>query len=516
LRAAPVRLAILPLQVEGDPIPSAPGIAVDIATRVGGMRGNFLIIPALDIARNKVEVPQQAKAVLGATHALETKLKNSNGWIEMLAQVVDLSTRTSIHEVRGTYDAKDPTPLAKALTATIAAAFHASSPPETVSPAAYRYYVQGIALLTRDNLSAAEAIPLFKKTIELDPRSALGYAGLAEAQVELSIRSGDRALLDSAGDAITKAKSLNGDSVPVLLISGRWNRERSLYDKSIQDYSRATEIDPSNADAWQRLANTHLAADHVELAESTYKTAIQVQPQSYRPYLDFGAFYYARARYREAEELFRKVTALAPALPTGHSNLGGVLMSLGRFPEADQELLEALRLKKTVAVLSNLGALYNLQCRYVEALKMFEEAQALGQPGIVLYSNFGYTYRHLHRAADAAEAYRKGLALAEQEITVDPKRAGPRANLALFAVFLQDRKRAAFEIGQALALAPGNAAVLSLAAMTYEALGERDKTLAVLQTAPGFLLASLNREPDLEDLQKDPRFVELVTKRPAL
>jgi hypothetical protein len=49
-----------------------------------------------------------------------------------------------------------------------------------------------------------------------------------------------------------------------------------------------------------------------------------------------------------------------------------------------------------------------------------------------------------------------------------------------------------------------------MAAQTYEVMEEREKTLALIQDAPDWLLARLNRFSDLADLQKDSRFKGLL------
>ena len=44
----------------------------------------------------------------------------------------------------------------------------------------------------------------------------------------------------------------------------------------------------------------------------------------------------------------------------------------------------------------------------------------------------------------------------------------------------------------------------------FEAMGERDKSLEILQSATPDLLRELNRQPDVTSLRKDPRFVAML------
>ena len=72
LAGPPVRLAVLPFVVQGDPVPGAGGIALDVASRLSGARRNFTVISPRDAERFGVQTAVKAKSILGATHLLET------------------------------------------------------------------------------------------------------------------------------------------------------------------------------------------------------------------------------------------------------------------------------------------------------------------------------------------------------------------------------------------------------------------------------------------------------------
>jgi hypothetical protein len=52
-----------------------------------------------------------------------------------------------------------------------------------------------------------------------------------------------------------------------------------------------------------------------------------------------------------------------------------------------------------------------------------------------------------------------------------------------------------------------------VAATTYAALGQKDSLLALLGTAPKAVIEDFNRWPDMADLKRDPRFIQLLTSR---
>jgi tetratricopeptide (TPR) repeat protein len=95
-------------------------------------------------------------------------------------------------------------------------------------------------------------------------------------------------------------------------------------------------------------------------------------------------------------------------------------------------------------------------------------------------------------------------------LTQDPRNGVIRSHLAYLCARLGDGQRAASEIAQALQLSPNDADTRWAAAITYEALGQREDTLAVLNESPEGVLADLSHWPDVAELHKDPRFLQLL------
>jgi tetratricopeptide (TPR) repeat protein len=512
----PVRLAVLPMVVEGTPLQAVDGIAQDVADRLSAVRGNFLVIPPVEARSNGVDSPAKAKTVLGATHVLRTRLAGTGGQITALASVIDTASGQTLSDLNSVYAVSDAPVMAKALAATVTRAFHLRSGvvAEVVSPAAYPDYVQGLALIRGTDVNAGDkAIPFFKKAIELDPRSALAYAGLAEAELWNFDKDGDRKWLDSAGEMIAKARSLNPDSAHVLVVAGWFKRDHGQYEQAIEDLRRATEVEPSNSEAWSRLARVNEAMNRPQDAEATYRKAIAAQPGYYRPYYEFGVFYHLRGQYREAEVLFRQVTALAPEFDDGYTHLGLALMHQERYSEAEEAMRRSLRLHESARVLTDLGVLYYRQERYAEAVPFYEKSVVVGPASAVRYVDLGDGYWRLGRSREAAEAYRAARKMAEDELTRNPRKGSTRALLGWIYARLGDPGRAVFETTQALGLEPDNPKVIQAAAEAYEILGQRDKALSALTNAPVRLLEELSRKPDTKELGRDPRLVELINKK---
>ena len=509
-----VRLAVLPITVEGPAVPAAAGLAVDLADRLSGARRGFVVIPPAEAERNRVDTPDKAKTVLSATHVLRAHVRNTGAQMVVQASVIDAASGQSVQRLQGTYPLNDISLLSNALTATITGAFRLRSgvPMDVLAAAAYPSYLQGLYFLRRDNVSADQAIPYLQNSVQLDPRSALPYAALAEAQLQKFTRNYGPEWLDRAAQSVAKAQSFNADSPAVLLAAGLLQQQHGLYDEAARDFNRAGELAPDNADAWRRLAEVYGDLNRPDDAIATYQRAIRAQPDYYAPYLEFGLFYYYRAQFQEAERLFRNTIAVAPGLARGYMDLGLALKEQGRYKEAEESLVASLRLLETSSALTNLGALYYQQERYQEAATFFEKSLK-SEADAIAYEDLGDAYRHLGSLDAAAQAYRTAESMAEAEVIQNPRDPFARALLARLAAQLEERRQAEFEIQQALVMNPGITRVLRTAALTFEALAEREQTLKVLSGAPWRLLDELSHQPDMRGLQQDPRFQELLRNK---
>lgn len=514
----PVRLAVLPVEMAASLSgqPGLGGVATDVARRLTGRRRNFTVIPPAEATSYGVDTPDAAHGALGATHALELKLSATGSDISGAARLIDLESGRSTRTLEGTYARDDPAALARAFAAIVSEAFRLPAPdrPEELSGEAGAAYAEGMALVRGSLDGGAAAMPLFERASTLAPRSALPYAGLAEAQLQ-RFQSERGAWLDRAEAAIAKARSLDADSVPVLIGASAVAQERGLYEDAIRFSSRAVELDSSNSEAWRLLAVSFERSNQPEQAVATYERAIAAQPGYYRHYLSLGNFYLTRAQFDRAESTYRKVTELAPALQTGRMNLGIALAQQRRFAEAEQELLAALALRSSPGLLANIGALYYAQERYSDALPYFEKSLSSGPPTVVRYMNLGDALRHLNRPRDAVRAYERARLLAEGDVALNPRRAAARVFLGQSHAAVGDASRAQSELTQALALEPENATVLRQAVIAYELLGMRARALTVLERAPASLVTELSEHPDCQSLAQDPRFAELVQRRQA-
>ena len=85
------------------------------------------------------------------------------------------------------------------------------------------------------------------------------------------------------------------------------------------------------------LADTYSGLGRNKEAEELYKRATALRPENWDGYYRLGGFYYDQQRLPEAAEQFRRVIQLLPDHNTAHTSLGTTLLAMGRQDEAEAE-----------------------------------------------------------------------------------------------------------------------------------------------------------------------------------
>ena len=164
--------------------------------------------------------------------------------------------------------------------------------------------------------------------------------------------------------------------------------------------------------------------------------------------------------------------------------------------------------------MSNLATAYFQQKQFSEAAKSFEEATELDPQNYELWGNLGDAY---YWAAGMREqsgaAYRKALALGEEQRKVNPRNANLLSYLGGYHAMLGEQRAAHDKIAEALRLAPSDPEVFFYAGLVYAQFGENEKALDALKRsiAAGYSPATLRDTPNFGELSKDARFQALVS-----
>lgn len=131
-------------------------------------------------------------------------------------------------------------------------------------------------------------------------------------------------------------------------------------DKSIAAYRRATELDPENADGWNRLGHLLSRTGALDEAEAAYRVvasrgeATNDQGVLAVAYGNLGNLYQTRGDLDEAEAMYRKGLALNEALGRKeymaaiYGNLGILYQTRGDLDQAEAMYKQALALFQAI------------------------------------------------------------------------------------------------------------------------------------------------------------------------
>jgi tetratricopeptide (TPR) repeat protein/TolB-like protein len=509
-----VRLAVLPFETDAGNRAFTDGLVDDASKRLRRVKGRsirFTVIPLSDAVQNRVDGPEKAARLLGATHILTGSMRWNGGRALVQALLSDARTHLPLRQWSGEYQAEKLRDMAIALAGMVTGALQL--PPlavaVTVNTGAYADFTSGVGLLQRNAVDGA--LPLLERAVKADPDSPLTHARLAEAQILKYQLTNDATWLNRAIMSFGNARQRNPDAAEVWFVSGMINESAGAYERARDDVRRGLEIEPENGDGWRYLGRVYQKSNRLTDALAAYQKGVAVQPGHFKNYQGLCSLYSDLGNYQEGIPLCLKLVALAPDFPAAHLQLAVAYGNWGRYVEAENEAREALKLSPgSVLAFQVLATILAYQGRYTESVSYSQQAIDSGYSTHLIYLNLGATLRWAKLPDEAGDAFRKGVTLAEAELAKNSLDGRIRARLAYMCALLHERSRAENEAALAQQNSAGSVEVDRYLVMTYEALGERDQALAVAQRAPEEALRRLSRSPDMANLREDSRFQVLM------
>ena len=202
-------------------------------------------------------------------------------------------------------------------------------------------------------------------------------------------------------------------------------------DKALDAYQRVVELDPSNLDAINQLAQLHVRIGNLSKAEDLYQSLTQLTDDKEWQaisYGNLGLVYQARGELDKAIEYHEKALAISEALgrkegmANQYGNLGLVYRTRGELDKAIEyyekalAINEALGRKEGVAIqYGNLGLVYQTRGELDKATEYHEKALAISEAlslkeGVASqYGNIGNVYQTRGELDKAIEYYEKSL-----------------------------------------------------------------------------------------------------------
>jgi adenylate cyclase len=343
-----------------------------------------------------VDIPTVAEK-LGVSTLLEGSVRRAGDNVRITAQLID--TKSDSHLWSETYDRelKDVFAIQDDIARSIVDALEMTLTPKerrslqyvaTADAEAYDYYLRGrtyFYMMTKRNIQ--HALQMYSSAIELDPKYALAYAGIADCHSFLFMY-GDATQenLDKAEEASRKACELDPDSAEARASRGIALSVTERYDEAEREFETAILLNPALFEAYYFYGRDCVARGKTAKAARLFAQASEVNPSDYqspsllaRMYEELGRSADAERTHRQVVEIVEKHLELHPddarALYLG----AGALTRVGTREKAIEWATRALDTEREEP-----AVLYNVACVFAQleesdkAIDALEKAVSMG------------------------------------------------------------------------------------------------------------------------------------------
>ena len=174
--------------------------------------------------------------------------------------------------------------------------------------------LQNVAEALRKQERYEEALPAYRAVLEIDAEYALAHAGMGDALFRLERYA-------EAIEALARAATLQPD-LPMAgslhRLMGRAAQELGRPDAA-DHFERAVQLDPSDAEALDRLAMLRFGEQDYEAAFGLYRSLLEINPDNAQTHSNLGATLYYLGRSEAALQSFERALSLEPELETARS-----------------------------------------------------------------------------------------------------------------------------------------------------------------------------------------------------
>jgi TolB-like protein/tRNA A-37 threonylcarbamoyl transferase component Bud32 len=293
---AQLQLVVLPFRnVGSDPSNQVlcEGLAETLSSTLTAMEQfhtSLLVTPASEA--RKFESVQQAHRNLGANLAITGSVQRDGGRIRLTANLVDARTGKQISSWVTAISDSQLSGLQDEATKHVAALLDLAMEPQekallaagrTANTGAYELYLQARGYLLRydqkDNVQ--KAIAALRRAISEDPRFALAFSSLSEAQLHKYGAHRDFADLEEARTLGLRATELDDRIASAHANLGLVYATTGAYDSAIEEYRKALNLDLVDSAGRRGLAEALLAQGKYAEAEKAYREAVQLRPNDW-------------------------------------------------------------------------------------------------------------------------------------------------------------------------------------------------------------------------------------------
>lgn len=171
---------------------------------------------------------------------------------------------------------------------------------------------------------------------------------------------------------------------------GALYHNRHEFNKALQAYKKALELDPRCTLVYNDLGNLYHVSGEYDKAFQAYEKALQINPNDARAYNGLGLLYHALKKYDNASGAFQKAVELYPDFADAHYNLGYLYMKLNKDTQAIQEYRRTIALDPDfLEAHKYIGVLYWKQKKFKEARQEYLKILELEQSDVYVRRQIG-------------------------------------------------------------------------------------------------------------------------------
>jgi len=251
----------------------------------------------------------------------------------------------------------------------------------------------------------------------------LGQQSKVVAQLEQlnkDVRIGDGGILAAAplaqAPGATGTKSDGNRKNNLRVVEGMARAEAlmqaHLLPQAMHEWKQIVEIDPTLAEAHEKLGTAALTTGNIALATQELKKAAQMIQGKASLHAALGICYQCRTRNREAIDEFNKALAINPKDAQTSFNLGNAYAALGQNKDARRCYLQAVAIRPEMAVAhNNLATLYSLSGSYDQAIEQFEHTLSLAPNMASAHYGLGLAFYNKSEFDKAVREFKIALAI---------------------------------------------------------------------------------------------------------
>jgi eukaryotic-like serine/threonine-protein kinase len=334
---------------------------------------------------------------LGTATVLEGSIRKAGNRLRVSAQLINTADGYHLWSERYDRDVEDifavqdeiATRVAETLRVVLTEAERRAI---EITPAAdfraYDYYLRGRELTSLHRReSYRQALEMYQRAIEIDPKYARAYAGMADCYAELyHYLDPTEANMRRAEEASRRALELDPESPEAHASRGYVLGLAKHFDEAKAEFETAIRLAPTLFESYYLFGRACWAAGRMEEAAQHFEDACRVRPEDYQAPVLLSSVYDALGHTAKGDEARRRGVVAArrhlQLYPTEVRALylgAGALRVLGQEEEAQEWARAALAAgSEDPAVYYNVACFYALGRDTEEALSCLEKAIEYG------------------------------------------------------------------------------------------------------------------------------------------